>query len=215
MRTPSPHGAVVFCPRELDQAVQTLARRLEGRAVAGCAAEANSWLGLLPERARAWRFRRGGRLARSVKGVARAASCVTRGAGLPAGRGGRGRRAKSARAQSAASAGKRAPGEGRLGYGSLLQRPEAPRVEPARLPAAGSTARSEEGENGSPETHASRAAGAAARPHRFGRAPGPHFLRGCTSGRRGTPSARPTSAVCFVRSPGPRALALSVPRVLS
>lgn len=65
--------------------------------MAGCAADANSWLGLWPKRVPAWRFRQGGRLAGSVKGVAQAASCVTRGAVLPAGRG---RRAKSARAYS-------------------------------------------------------------------------------------------------------------------
>lgn len=203
---------MVFCPRERPSRPNICAA--SGRASCdGCAADANSWLGLLPERVRAWRFRQGSRPASSVKGVARAASCVTRGAGPPAGRG---RRAKPARAQSRGQCRRAVPGEGRLSYGSPFSRGlEAPRVEPARLPAAGSTARSEEGEDGSQRRTPAAPQELPPGPHHFGRAPGTHFLRGCTSGRRRTPSARPTSALCFVRSPGPRALALAVPRVLT
>lgn len=100
-----------------------LAPRLEERAVAGCAADANSWLGLLPERVRAWRFRQGSRLASSVKGVARAASCVTR---APASRRGGAGGPSPPALNLAASAGKRVPGGGRLSYGSPFSRGRKP-----------------------------------------------------------------------------------------
>lgn len=175
----------------------------------GCAADANSWLGLWPKRVRAWRFRQGSRLASSVKGVARL---------LPASQG-----APSSRRVGQAGqvrprllsrlAPKSVSLESVFSATALpLQRPGAPRGEPAWLLAAGSTARSEEREDGPAERRASSAAGC--HPSHFGGAPGTHFLRVCASGRHRTPFARPTSAPHYIRFPGPRALAFSVPRRL-
>lgn len=201
-----------FAPVNLTKPCK-LAPRLEERAVAGCAADANSWLGLLPERVRAWRFRQGSRLASSVKGVARAASCVTR---APASRRGGAGGPSPPALNLAASAGKRVPGGGRLSYGSPFSRGRKPLG--SSLP--GCLRPGVQRGQRRVKTDLQRRTPAAPQglppgPRHVGRAPGTHFLRGCTSGRRRTPSARPTSAVCFVRWPGPRALALPVPRVLT
>lgn len=165
----------------------------------GCAADANSWLGLWPKRVRAWRFRQGSRLASSVKGVAQAASCVTRGAVLPAGRG---RRAKSARADFRGWRRKACPWRAspqlRL---SLSRDRKPPRVEPAWLLAAESTARSEECEDGPAERRASCAVGAATQTAPFRRSP-----RNALPVRQGgierpLPSPLPPRAICGSRGP--------------